>query len=1270
MPKLLLNGITVDFPFSPYKCQEDYMSKVIECLQRKVNGVLESPTGTGKTLCLLCATLAWRECFRDSISARKIAEKMHGEDLFPERPLPMWGNGSSDCEVSVCYTDVPKIIYASRTHSQLSQVINELKNTSYRPKMCILGSREQLCVNTEVMKQENSFMKIHLCRTKVTSRACPFYNNVEEKSTEKTLTDCILDIEDLVKNGIKQRACPYFLSRALKQQADIIFMPYNYLLDPKSRRAHSLDLKGAVVIFDEAHNVEKMCEESSSFDLTPYDLATGIDAVNMVLEERAKTIQETVGSEFVLEGTSSVGLNLELSDLAKIKQILLDLECAIDTVEVPSNGYGTTKPGSFIFDLFAQAKITFQTKSSILEALELITQFLADRTGVFTSISGLQKLMDIIQIVFNVDPEECLSSSAVGKNISKYYKVHIHLDHSSQKKKSRSDLWTTSITKKQGKILSYWCFSPGFSMHEIIRQGVRCVILTSGTLSPLSSFTSEMQISFPVSLENPHVIDRHQIWVGIFPKGPDGIQLSSAYDRRFTTDYMSSLGKTLINIGRVVPHGLLVFFPSYPVMEKTLEHWKDTSLSKRIEEVKSIFVETKGKGSFTEMIDGYYEKIADPESNGAAFLAVCRGKASEGLDFADMNGRGVIITGLPFPPRMDPKVVLKMQYLDELRGKTWGGMQYLSGQEWYRQQALRAVNQAIGRVIRHQNDYGAIFLCDHRFTNTDAIAHLSLWIRPFIKIYDNFGHAIRDVSQFFRTVQKVMPLPKVKAVAGSDSMNTSHGVSSLSSVPLCKSVGLKEARTVISHVKSLKRKSSDIGDLCCNRDGLNALWGEYALNRALLKRKPASLLDALEHTERRMGQEGAEAVHGEEKAMRVSTLSLQHDKRLADEQKGGKKKIKLVQNHDEEFPMPVEHTKVGKATFFMAAVQKALSQANYECFTKIMHKYKNTDDFDSMLSEMASLFIEDPKKHILLREFYQFIRPHHKKQYDEACCSLTGKGCGYRPEHSLSKEERETLTQQQQQKGTGNITDTADTKFVSAENSVKQLNTSVHLNKGLAHLDQSVQCRAEKSKPANPVTKSKPEVESCSTQGGKNNSKAVLAAYLSDVKKALEPNDYSRFSAALQAYKKADNYNVMVAEVVSLFTENAKDINLLRKFCMFVRPHHQPEFLQVCKELTEMNSTSSVDGNTSVREEDVQPESSTIRTEQESIDYDKAGYQCVSCRNQSTVPFKCQTCDFTCCKACWENCLKEVSKCPKCQAATKKRHLFQVFFTGRNQNIV
>lgn len=34
MPKITLNGVTVDFPFPPYRCQEEYMAKVLECLQK------------------------------------------------------------------------------------------------------------------------------------------------------------------------------------------------------------------------------------------------------------------------------------------------------------------------------------------------------------------------------------------------------------------------------------------------------------------------------------------------------------------------------------------------------------------------------------------------------------------------------------------------------------------------------------------------------------------------------------------------------------------------------------------------------------------------------------------------------------------------------------------------------------------------------------------------------------------------------------------------------------------------------------------------------------------------------------------------------------------------------------------------------------------------------------------------------------------------------------------------------------------------------------
>ena len=46
-------------------------------------------------------------------------------------------------------------------------------------------------------------------------------------------------------------------------------------------------------------------------------------------------------------------------------------------------------------------------------------------------------------------------------------------------------------------------------------------------------------------------------------------------------------------------------------------------------------------------------------------MAVCRGKVAEGLDFADENGRAVLITGLPYPPLKDPRVELKRAFLDE-----------------------------------------------------------------------------------------------------------------------------------------------------------------------------------------------------------------------------------------------------------------------------------------------------------------------------------------------------------------------------------------------------------------------------------------------------------------------------------------------------------------------------------------------------------------------------------------------------------------------------
>lgn len=65
--------------------------------------------------------------------------------------------------------------------------------------------------------------------------------------------------------------------------------------------------------------------------------------------------------------------------------------------------------------------------------------------------------------------------------------------------------------------------------------------------------------------------------------------------------------------------------------------------------------------------------------------------------------------------KTDPRVQLKQEVLNDgaraarkrhLAGVNGVTAEALTGDQWYSQEAMRAVNQAIGRVIRHRHDYG------------------------------------------------------------------------------------------------------------------------------------------------------------------------------------------------------------------------------------------------------------------------------------------------------------------------------------------------------------------------------------------------------------------------------------------------------------------------------------------------------------------------------------------------------------------------------------
>lgn len=49
--------------------------------------------------------------------------------------------------------------------------------------------------------------------------------------------------------------CPYYVSRELHKVADILFAPYNYVIDRGYRKSLSLDWNNSILIFDEAHNL-------------------------------------------------------------------------------------------------------------------------------------------------------------------------------------------------------------------------------------------------------------------------------------------------------------------------------------------------------------------------------------------------------------------------------------------------------------------------------------------------------------------------------------------------------------------------------------------------------------------------------------------------------------------------------------------------------------------------------------------------------------------------------------------------------------------------------------------------------------------------------------------------------------------------------------------------------------------------------------------------------------------------------------------------------
>ncbi|XP_053201698.1 regulator of telomere elongation helicase 1 homolog isoform X2 [Panonychus citri] len=762
----------------------------------KKNGLLESPTGTGKTLSLLCSTLSWLEkknrtplleyFTSPSLDGTSECQGASSDDVDfvdlcaePDDLVGISKDEKKKDEKKGPVNEQPttKVLYSSRTHAQLSQACKEMKRSHYNfmPGL-VMGGRDNLCINEEVSKLENNTAKTHACRAKTKAKQCPYHLQYEKKvlTIDDFNSTPILDIEDLNTLGKKHKVCPYYALRILKQKSDVIFMPYNYLLDPSARKALGIEIANNVIIFDEGHNIERICEDSVSGELKSESIEYLIKELKTLTHHlKSSNLMNTVAPE-ALDAMQGLSLN----SVTFLKDMLIafqgEVEKAVQDVQDKK-----VHQQKWIFETLETVGVPFEKHTSVFEAIDQIMNYIIEASlfagnNNFASFSAhLEKLNDFFLIVFPDGYDDEKSWLEFKGEFLKKYRVftekeneensvsmsngHTKVNGYSQATKKFKG-WTStkreSTDQRKPWTLYLWCLSASIGLNSLQKKGAHCTIITSGTLAPLQSFQIELETPFPVILQNRHIINESQIGIYTLSLAYNNIRYNTSYENRSNLEHIKTIGQSIVNFCNIIPDGVLIFFSSYAVMGSILKVWREHEDDKKgslgwkifanLRAKKTLFEEPKDKNEFANCIVEYKKKIDQKNSKGAVFMGICRGKLSEGLDMADHYCRGVLMVGLPFPATQDPRVLVKKQYLQEQNNPE------LSPTDWYTLQMKRALNQAIGRIVRHKDDYGVVLLIDHRFEK--FVAGLSKWMHPYVKNV-SYSEATRAVTAFFQRHQ-------------------------------------------------------------------------------------------------------------------------------------------------------------------------------------------------------------------------------------------------------------------------------------------------------------------------------------------------------------------------------------------------------------------------------------------------------------------------------------------------------------------------------------
>ncbi|XP_039302486.1 ATP-dependent DNA helicase DDX11 isoform X2 [Solenopsis invicta] len=839
------------FPFPAYEIQQRFMRELYSCMEGGKLGLFESPTGTGKSLSLICGALKWlvdhekwrkqelmsaiveidsklkscekpldnwftvqteqiklnaekqplqaklnalleyegeKEKLKKMIESQKtIQKKIPGKRQQPTKKVSesdttvevnsdicddiekdlILEDGLSNSESSEEENaDEPlfkntKIFFCSRTHSQLTQFVHELKKSPYSQDISVvpLSSRQNYCINKSVKRLKHINLINEIClqlqrkKTTVkkekglkkskTTRGCPFIPGDQKLLMAEILSN-IQDVEEIMERGQENNTCPYYSSRKSVQNGQLILVPYNSILHKNTRTSLGIDLKGNVLIIDEAHNLLDAIEGMHS------SLITGRNLLHCYsqLSQYQKRFESLFSAKSVMY----------LGQLSFCLKKLLTLFGAT-TRSHPNDKIDKITPKLYKIEEFEV--LTEIDTVNIFKLLEFVKtsklihklQGFVEQYGSSVNIteqkikkSGITEFLNSIKNN-DVPSQEAASVENTPSNEEQTRNPLIAiLSFLESLKSSCADgriCILPGTTIGQG-IIKFLLLNPAAHFHDIVRDA-RSVVLAGGTMEPISEFIDQLFLMAGATSDRimtfscDHVIPKENIISNVVMRGPTGVEFEFNFHNRQDTRLLDELGRALLNLCNVVPAGIVAFFPSYNYEDTVFKHLDKSGIITKISAKKCIYREPKSASQVNTILDQYAHSIKNPQSpcNGALLFSVVGGKLSEGLNFSDDLGRCVIVIGLPYPNIKSPELQEKMKYLNE-------HVKPDAGSSFYENSCMKAVNQCIGRSVRHINDYSTVVLLDKRYCHKVKV--LPQWIQRSVTINDSFGSVIGGFS--------------------------------------------------------------------------------------------------------------------------------------------------------------------------------------------------------------------------------------------------------------------------------------------------------------------------------------------------------------------------------------------------------------------------------------------------------------------------------------------------------------------------------------------